>query len=148
MGLKLAYLDRRLANATWDCPLVTVVGGKLLATESLTPELLESHEKFHAEVLNRFQDIIVGRVADEQDADYCSELLQVLSATAPISAENEKFVKTTADFLKRSSEEIIKGVSKLEQAGVLLRRGRSLRITTDSSLPSISIDSFAIPVPR
>ncbi len=131
LGLKLAHLDRRLANATWDCPLVTVVGGKLLATESLTPELLESQEKFHAEVLNRFQDIIVGRIAEGQDADYCSELLQVLSATAPISAENEKFVKTTADFLKCSSEEVIKGVSKLEQAGVLLRRGRSLRITPD-----------------
>lgn len=131
LGLKLAYLDRRLANATWDCPLVTVVGGKLLATESLAPELLESHEKFRAEVLNRFQDIIVGRITEGQDAGCCTELLQVLSATAPISTENESFVKTTADFLKRSPEEIIKGISKLEQAGVLLRRGRSLRITPD-----------------
>ena len=131
LGIKLAHLDRRLANATWDCPLVTVVGGKLLATESLDPQLLESHEGFRAEVLNRFQDIIVGRIAEGENAGFYSELLQVFSATAPFPIDNEQFIKATADFLKRRPEDVIKGVSELEQTGVLLRRGRMLRVTPD-----------------
>jgi hypothetical protein len=131
LGSKLAHLDRRLADATWDCPLVTVVGGKLLATASLDPQLLESHDGFRAEVLNRFQDIIVGRIAEGQDAVFYSELLQVLSATAPFPIEQSQFVKAAADFLKRTAEEVVKGVAELERAGVLLRRGRLLRVTPD-----------------
>lgn len=128
---KLAHLDRRLADATWDCPLVTVVGGKLLATASLDPQLLESHDGFRAEVLNRFQDIIVGQIAEGQDAAFYSELLQVLSATAPFSIEQSQYVKAAAGFLKRTPEDVLKGVAELESAGVLLRRGRLLRVTPD-----------------
>jgi hypothetical protein len=131
LGEKFKHLDHRLANATWDCPLVTVVGGKLLATASLDPQLLESHEGFRAEVLNRFQDIIVGRIAEGQDARFYSELLQVLSATAPFPIERSEFLKAAADFLKRTPEEVVNGVAELEQAGVLLRRGRLLRVTPD-----------------
>ncbi|MEI9863583.1 MAG: restriction endonuclease [Limisphaerales bacterium] len=127
LGNRLAHLDRRLAAVTWDCPLVTVVGGKLLASASLDPQLLESHDGFRAEVLNRFQDIIVGRIADGQDAKFYSELLQVLSATAPFPVEHDGFLKATAEILKRTPEEVVKGIAELEQTGVLLRRGRLLR---------------------
>ena len=130
LGGKLAHLDRRLADATWDCPLVTVVGGKLLADQSIDPQLLESHDGFRAEVLNRFQDIIVGRIADGDDPIRYSDLLQVLSATAPFLAD-DGFVKTVADFLQEKPDNIVKRLGELERIGVLLRRGRRLRITPD-----------------
>ena len=131
LGPKFAHLDRRLAEATWDCPLVTVVGGKLLASEAIDPKLLEGHNGFRAEVLNRFQDIIVGRIADGRDPQFYADLLQVLSATAPFSLERNEFVKAAADFLQRKPEDVIKGIGELERIGVLLRRGRRLRVTPD-----------------
>lgn len=131
LGPKFAHLDRRLAEATWDCPLVTVVGGKLLATEAIDPKLLEAHNGFRVEVLNRFQDIIVGRIADGRDPQFYADLLQVLSATAPFSLGRNEFVKAAADFLQRNPEEVINGIGELERVGVLLRRGRRLRVTPD-----------------
>ena len=52
-------------------------------------------------------------------------------ATSPFSIENSAFVKAASEFLKRTPEDVTIGVSDLEQAGVLLRRGRLLRITPD-----------------
>jgi len=131
LGPTLSHLDRQLADASWDCPLVTVVGGKLLADESIDPRLLESHEGFRAEVLNRFQDIIIGNIAAGVDSRFFADLLQVLSVTAPFMSGQNDFVKTVASFLAQTPEDVAKGISELEQAGVLLRRGRYLRVTPD-----------------
>ena len=60
LGPEFASLAEQLAAATWDCPLVTVVGGKLLAEKAIEPELLERDEEFRDTVLVRFRDILVG----------------------------------------------------------------------------------------
>ena len=44
----------KLAEVSKDTPLITVVGGKLIARGEITPDLLVNHEDFRAEVFNKF----------------------------------------------------------------------------------------------
>ena len=84
LGAEFASLAEQLAAATWDCPLVTVVGGQLLAKKAISPKLLERDEEFRHTVLTRFRDVLVGDVGDRIDPKLCRSLLDLIAAVQPI----------------------------------------------------------------
>ena len=131
LGSEFAGLAERLAQATWDCPLVTVVGGQLLAKKAIAPDLLERDEEFQHTVLARFRDIIVGEVGDRIDTALCRNLLDLIAAIQPIRLDNEQTLECEAEFLGIDRPKLIGSVGALEEAGVLLRRGNTLRIVPD-----------------
>ena len=131
LGSEFAGLAERLAEATWDCPLVTVVGGRLLAQKDIAPELLERDEEFRHTVLTRFRDIIVGEVGDHIDVTLCRNLLDLIAAIQPIRLDNEQTLECQAEYLGIDHKVLIGSLGGLEDAGVLLRRGNTLRIVPD-----------------
>ena len=141
LGETHAHLADQLAAVTRDCPLVTVVGGRLLAQKAISPLLLERDEEFRYAVLSRFKDEMLGKVGQENPPFYRS-LLEVLSATAPFYPDDRKFAELVATYVDKSLnlnerkeaptlEKVIYAFGQLEKVGLLLRRGRSLRITPD-----------------
>ena len=131
LGPEFASLAEQLAAATWDCPLVTVVGGQLLAKRAIAPELLERDEEFRDTVLVRFRDILVGKVGDRIDPALCRSLLDLIAAVQPIRLDNEQTLDVEAEFLRRDRPTLLLSLDVLEEAGVLLRRGNTLRIVPD-----------------
>ena len=131
LGPGFTELAERLAAATWDCPLVTVVGGQLLAKKAIAPDLLERDEEFRHTVLARFQKIIVGEVGDRIDTTLCRNLLELIAAVQPIRLDNEQTLECEAAFLGIGRPKLIGSLDALEEAGVLLRRGNTLRIVPD-----------------
>ena len=131
LGPEFAYLAEQLALATWDCPLVTVVGGQLLAQKDIAPELLERDGDFRDAVLTRFRDILVGEVGDRIDAVLCRSLLDLVAAIQPIRLDNEIALDLEAEFLNIDQPGLLRTLGLLEEAGVLLRRGSTLRIVPD-----------------
>ena len=131
LGPEFASLTERLAAATRDCPLVTVVGGQLLAQKAIAPELLERDEEFRDTVLVRFQEILVGEVGDRIDSTLCRDLLDLIAAVQPIRLDNEITLDSEAKFLNISRPTLLISLDILEKAGVLLRRGNTLRIVPD-----------------
>ena len=131
LGPEFASLAEQLAAATWDCPLVTVVGGQLLAKRAIAPELLERDEEFRDTVLVRFRDILVGKVGDRIDPALCRSLLDLIAAVQPIRLDNEQTLDVEAEFLSRDRPTLLLSLDVLEEAGVLLRRGNTLRIVPD-----------------
>ena len=131
LGAEFEHLAEQLAEATWDCPLVTVVGGQLLAQKAIPPELLERDEEFRDTVLKRFRDVLVGDVGDRMDENLCKSLLDLLSAIQPLRLDNEKALDFEADFLGIDRPRLLLSLGVLEEAGVLLRRGNTLRIVPD-----------------
>ena len=131
LGEDHAYLADRLTAATRDCPLVTVVGGQLLARSAVEPLLLDQHDEFRQAVLTKFEDILIGQVSDLIEPTLCRRLLAVLAAVAPIRPDHEQLRKAAADFLGVRPPDFAEAVNVLEQHGVLLRRGYSLRIAPD-----------------
>ena len=131
LGPEFAGLAEQLAAATWDCPLVTVVGGQLLAKRAIDPELLERDEEFGDSVLVRFQEILVGEVGDRIDTEMCKSLLDLIAAVQPVRLDNEKILDCGAEFLGIDRPRLRRSLDILEKAGVLLRRGNTLRIVPD-----------------
>ena len=131
LGPGFAGLAEQLAAATWDCPLVTVVGGQLLAKRAIDPELLERDEEFRDTVLVRFQEILVGEVGDRIDTTLCRSLLNLIAAVQPVRLDNEITLDSEAKFLHIDRPSLLLYLDILEKAGVLLRRGNTLRIVPD-----------------
>ena len=131
LGPEFAGLAERLAAATRDCPLVTVVGGQLLAQKAIAPELLERDEEFRDTVLVRFRDILVGKVGDRIDTTLCTSLLDLIAAVQPVRLDNEKTLDSEAKFLGINRPTLLLSLDVLEKAGVLLQRGNTLRIVPD-----------------
>lgn len=131
LGTEFRDLGDRLAAATWDCPLVTVVGGQLLAKKAIAPDLLERDEDFRETILTRFRDILVGQVGDRIDAMLCRPLLDLVAAIQPIRLDNEQTIQVEAEFLNIDRPKLLHSLGVLEEAGVLLRRGNAVRIIPD-----------------
>ncbi|WP_448270535.1 hypothetical protein [Nostoc sp. DSM 114159] len=127
------YADyaERLAIITRDCPLITVIGGKLLAEKKVDPLLLERDEEFRNWILKRFQDELVGKVSEQVEPKLCRELLQLIAGTAPIRLTNEEFKQVAVNSLNIDKPRLVSTLGILETSGILLRRGDTLRITPD-----------------
>lgn len=121
----------RLAEASKDCPLVTVVGGRLLVERAVAPELLERQTEFQDEALSRFRDEIVGRLSDQIDTKLCLGLLRLVAAVMPFDPSDNESAIAAAEFLGTDQSDIVEAVGYLQEMGVMYRRGRSLRITPD-----------------
>ncbi len=131
LGETQAHLTERLAAATADCPLVTVVGGQLLAQRAIPPELLEGVDDFRYVVLDRFRDEMVGLIGDEVDQELARELLVLLAGLGTLSVENVTALERMAEDLKVEAFELNDCLAKLEHAGLLVARGRLRRIVPD-----------------
>lgn len=131
LGPEHAHLAEHLADATADCPLVTVIGGQLLAQQAVAPELLERHAEFRMTVLDRFRDEMLGRLGDEVDERVSRELLVLISALGPLFVENTNLMERIAADLEIAEHQLRALLSQLEEAGILTARGRLRRIVPD-----------------
>jgi hypothetical protein len=73
LGKNYSRLVDRLAEASKDCPLVTVIGGRLLVEKAVEPELLERQSEFQEAVLSKFQDEIIGKVSEQIEPRFVSQ---------------------------------------------------------------------------
>ncbi|PAX60516.1 caspase family protein, partial [Brunnivagina elsteri] len=124
-------LVNKLALATKDCPLATVVGGQLLVQKMIDPFLLERDTEFQYDVLSRFHDTLIGKISQSIEPELCHELLKLIAAVAPIRINNEDFQELAAEFLQIESSKLVGNIDILEKSGILLTRGYTLRITPD-----------------
>lgn len=131
LGAEHGHLADRLAAVTKDSPLVTVIGGRLLAERAISPAELERDAEFRIAVLGRFTDELVGHVDDRIDPAFCRALLALCAAVAPVNPDDEEFLEAAAVFLVVDKVALLQGIDALERAGILLRRGYTIRVTPD-----------------
>ena len=127
LGDEHAHLASNLAAATADCPLVTVVGGQLLAQNAVPPELLERENDFRRVVLDRFHDEMLGQIGEHVDAGLARELLTLVSALGPVSIEADQVIGRIAEDLGLEPHAVRDLIAVLEEAGLFLARGRLRR---------------------
>jgi len=125
-----AFMER-FATMTGDSRLVTVVGGQLLAQRQIPVALLERDADFRAAVLDRFSEVLLGAVHEQIPRDRCRQLLEIIAALAPLRPAEQEFQVLVAAVLGIDAVTLARHLGTLEVAGVLLRRGTSIRITPD-----------------
>jgi hypothetical protein len=131
LGKSHARLVDRLTEATRDCPLVTVIGGRLLVERAVAPELLERQADFQEAVLSKFGDEILGKVSDQIDPAFCLRLMRLIAAVMPFDPSDCSSVRAAAEFLGADQAAVVEAIGHLEATEVVYRAGRSLRITPD-----------------
>jgi hypothetical protein len=142
----------KLAEITSDCPLVTTVGGQLLASGELSYPTIGTDISFRHAVLDRFRDEILGRLGPEIADAIAREALVLLAALTPLSIEDDPTLSRVAEDLDCEVHELRALIALLEDAGVVLARGRLRRIVpdvlADHILHTACIDARGTPTGR
>jgi Domain of unknown function (DUF4062) len=118
-----------LAAVSADTPLVTVVGGRLIARGEISPALLANEEDFRHQVFDRFsaeyEQLLPPGAIDWR------KLLNLVAALGPVSPSAASFVDPAAEILRIRPDEVRFALDLLERHGLLLRGGRLIRIVPD-----------------
>lgn len=112
LGQEYVDYSRILADLTKDCTLITVVAGKLIAQHQIQPSLLEQNDKFRESVLNKFQEEIIGKISDRIPPDICQQILQFISALAPIPQEDSEFYQLASHYLTVKQSQLKRYIGK------------------------------------
>jgi hypothetical protein len=129
LGPECAHYAERLVKVSDGCPLVTVVGGRLVRDGFVIPELFTTEEEFRRAVLDRFADELTKALPGDNGS--WRQLLALVAALGPIRPGELQFRQRAGDLLKSEPLEFVQRVATLEEHGLLLRRGGLARITPD-----------------
>jgi hypothetical protein len=129
LGPDHAQYAAALAAVSADTPLVTVVGGRLIARGEIPPALLANEEDFRHQVFDKFSAeyeklLPAGAVNWRQ-------LLNLIAAVGPLMPTAKAFVEPAGEILRIRPDEIASAIDVLERHGLLLRGGRLIRIVPD-----------------
>jgi transcriptional regulator with XRE-family HTH domain/tetratricopeptide (TPR) repeat protein len=131
---------KRIAEITSDCPLATVIGSRLVAEGRIKPDLLNNSEQFREELLRSFRNIVAGEIGGK-DAEEVRDLLDLIAMVQPVDTSDPNFKAAAEELLERRFDKITRDMRALEDAGVLLRRGRLTRIAPDLLADYIRADA-------
>ena len=131
LGSKYELYLQPLLKITQDSTRSFVIGAKLLVEHAVLPESLHNHDEFRRLLILRFKDILLGNIDSKFKPDHIQNLLKLIAILSPIRPDDRDFQERASRFLGIEKFIFIDLLSALEQAGVLIRRGYSLRITPD-----------------
>lgn len=131
LGEAFSQHAEHLVEVAGDSPLVVAVGGQLIQRERISPGLLEQSEDFREVVLARFRDTLIGDIPGQFDSIEVRGVLELTAALSPVRPEDEDYLGLAAEFLDVEDHTIREIYQRLEETGVLLRRGGLVRITPD-----------------
>jgi hypothetical protein len=129
LGQQFEHLANRLAEVSKDTPLITVVGGKLLARGQVSPNLLVNDREFQHAVFTAFREELTRALPS--GGRQSSELLELIAAVQPIDDQQDEFVPRASVFLSLRPDQIRRGLSGLEENELLTPAGEKLRIVPD-----------------
>jgi hypothetical protein len=123
------HLAEALARVSEDTPLVTVVGGRLIARGEILPELLSNDEAFRKAVFSKFADECEGNLPTGGKSR--REVLQLIAAVQPVMERDERFADLAAVFLSLRPDQLWQGLDDLENRGILVIGRGGARIAPD-----------------
>ncbi|MCX5706015.1 MAG: DUF4062 domain-containing protein, partial [Candidatus Omnitrophica bacterium] len=117
-----------VSNMTKDCTLATVVACKLVNEGLVDPNVVSHKEEFQRLIFDRFLEEYKGPdLSDPQT----QRLLEYLAALSPTPTSDDDFRKKISDALGLPVSEVARKISFLEERGLLLRKGRLVKIVPD-----------------
>lgn len=136
---------RRLADATAESPLITVIGGGLLAREELGPA---TDEELRRSVLARFSREQLGGVTPRVPEAEARALATLVAALAPLNVEDQPLLQLIAQELDTPPSQVRRWLGELEAAGLVLARGRYRRLTPDVLADELLLEACVDPAGR
>ncbi|MDE1161996.1 MAG: hypothetical protein PW792_08625 [Acidobacteriaceae bacterium] len=129
LGTQFESNAEALSRVSADTPLITVVGGRLIARGQISPDLLVNDLDFRNAVFSKFAADCEGDLPAGGRSR--QELLRLMSAVQPVLEQDNNFGNRAAAFLSIRPDQVWQGLDDLEQRGVLVRGRGGLRIAPD-----------------
>lgn len=120
-----------LAEATEELPLITVLGGRLLARGAFSADASQGAEELRREVMLRFVAEQRGRISPRVPDDQAQDLLTLLAALAPFDTANAALIELVGEELGVAPSKLRRWLGEVQDAGLLLARGDRRRLTAD-----------------
>jgi transcriptional regulator with XRE-family HTH domain len=127
----VSELARNIAVLTRDCPLATVIGARLVARGQIQPQAVASDQQFRDRLFTAFSEVLTGELCEPGERDVLDRLLQCFALLQPLAPDGQEFDALLQLTVGRSRAELRRLLTRLEDAGVLIRRGGSLRLVPD-----------------
>lgn len=123
-------LAERLGYLTADCPFITVVAGVLIRRGLLDPTCVDHEDRIRETVLDTFYDVVVADPISG-DPEMRRDVLDGVAVFQPFRSADPGFQSSLAALIRGPYDRAVRHIRSLEDAGVLLRRGSSLRVVPD-----------------
>jgi len=118
-----------LVRLSPETPLVTVIGGRLIARGTLSSHAIVNEDEFRRVVFDRFIDEYTTPLPG--DSFPGREVINVIAAVGPVRPRLPSFLGPAESFLDIRQDQVLRAVDALEENGILLRAGDLLRIAPD-----------------
>lgn len=116
-----------LARAGYDCPLIIVIGAHLIREGHLRPDSLAGNAGLREEILVHFADVVTrGSNGDTRRA-----VLDAVATVQPARMDQAEFLDAVTGLSAQSERVVLQMIDELEDLGVVMRRGQSVRVVPD-----------------
>ncbi|QUQ64613.1 Restriction endonuclease [Kutzneria sp. CA-103260] len=119
-----------LAALAPDCPLLIVVGATLITRGLLDPARLEASDDVRTEILRMFGTVVAGATGTGE-TELRHEVLKAMGVLQPFRLNEPDFQAAASTLTGRPFDQLMPHLRVLQDAGVLMRRGQSVRIVPD-----------------
>jgi transcriptional regulator with XRE-family HTH domain len=126
-----AQLAGTIARLTRGSSFALVVGSYLVATARIHPSALNNVQQFRDELFGRFRDALTGGVGPEGEHQAIRDTLDLIALLQPVDPEAPAVATLAEQILRMRPDKAKRAIQLLTHAGVLIRRGRLLRIVPD-----------------
>jgi hypothetical protein len=129
LGPGKQQLAARLAHASKDCPLLLIAGAVQIREGRLTTSVLQTDEQIRQQLADAFLRAALHERG--QGGDWMADVLRAISLLQPFRENVPVHQQALSDLTGRPFYDLTPHLRALEESGVLLRRGSSLRIVPD-----------------
>ncbi|HLY07059.1 MAG TPA: ATP-binding protein, partial [Rhizomicrobium sp.] len=120
-----------IAHATRDCPLVTVLAGRIAVEQNLPLTLAQNVAAFRDTILGKFAEIITGELAPPGEQKTFTDILKLASLVQPFSIEDSAFLELAANIAGVPRDKTSVTLRTLIEGGILFQRGAQYRLMPD-----------------
>jgi transcriptional regulator with XRE-family HTH domain len=121
----------QLAAISFDCPFIAVVGADLLSRGELSASAFASDATLRNEVVSRFGNQLAA-TGSSKDVAERRAVLNGLAAFQPVRLSDESFANAVTQLSRIDDWDEVSGrIRELEDLGLVLRRGDSVRVVPD-----------------
>ncbi|WP_327389237.1 helix-turn-helix domain-containing protein [Streptomyces microflavus] len=143
LGPGKQQLASRLAHAAKDCPLLLIAGAVQIREGRLTTSVLQTDGQIRQQLADAF---LRAAIPDHgADSDRLREVLNAICLLQPFRENVPVYQQALAELTGRPFYELVPRIRALEESGVLLRRGSSLRVVPDLLGDVVLADAALLP---
>jgi len=120
-----------IARLTLDCPLATVLGAYVVASDGRHYELAKNESTFRDTLLGKFYDVAAGTIGETGDREPIRKLLRVLALLQPFNAEDPALLESIGKVEGLEPHLVARLIRVLNEGGILVLRGGRFRVSPD-----------------